>query len=149
MTIQQAAATTYAFHTDPGHGWLFVPGQALRAVGLGPVHFSRYSYLDGATGTDGMYLEEDIDAGIFLARLRALAGAEPKIEDICHHGDAFIRDQKHNRAGWAGFESVTNWPEVQGGAVPEFKPAMSQAEIWAAQDRTASFVPGGGCSHDD
>jgi hypothetical protein len=121
MTPKQAAATTYAFHTDPGHGWLFVPGANLRAVGLGPVHFSRCSYLDGATGADGMYLEEDIDAGIFLARLRHLTGAKPSIQDITHHGDAFIRANRHNGAGWSGMDSVTNWPEVQHGAMPAFR----------------------------
>lgn len=121
--VQLAAAKVYQFHTDPGHGWLFVPGDALRSVGLGPIHFSRYSYLEGFSGVDGLYLEEDCDAGIFLARLRHLSGLKPIIREVVHHGDAPIRNKIHNDQGWQGHDEVTNWPAVSLGAIPELRPA--------------------------
>lgn len=46
---------------DPGHGWLVVPLEELRALNIVD-RISRYSYLK-----DGLaYLEEDCDASVYL-----------------------------------------------------------------------------------
>ena len=66
MTTKNAVPLT--FWSDPGHGWLEVPtGLAGRLVP--PRYFSEYSYRGPATRGPGSsyYLEEDCDAGIFLA----------------------------------------------------------------------------------
>lgn len=54
------------FQCDPGHGWLSVKRQLL--VDLGILNkVSPYSYQRGKS----VYLEEDCDASILLAELRA------------------------------------------------------------------------------
>jgi hypothetical protein len=53
----------FDFHYDAGHGWLKVHVYDARDVGLDPEDFTAYSYKHG----DHLYLEEDCDAGRFLA----------------------------------------------------------------------------------
>jgi len=60
-------AKHFAFHTDPGHGWLEVDWTDLKAVDLNPTDFSRCSYRRGNT----FYLEEDCDAPKFAAAFEA------------------------------------------------------------------------------
>lgn len=53
------------FHTDPGHGWLRVPRNKMKLLPLPELEkISHYSY-QTHTGSN-FYLEEDMDAGIFL-----------------------------------------------------------------------------------
>jgi hypothetical protein len=52
------------FHTDPGHGWLEVPRNLVRRLG---VKVSSYSYVRGSSA----YLEEDSDAPKFLSAAKA------------------------------------------------------------------------------
>lgn len=47
--------------TDPGHGWLVVEMDKVRAAGIVP---TKYSYYE--PGRDLAYLEEDVDATAFL-----------------------------------------------------------------------------------
>jgi hypothetical protein len=54
-------ADTYIFHEDPGHGWLEVGRDELKRLGI-LQKISRYSYQKG----DRVFLEEDLDAGIFV-----------------------------------------------------------------------------------
>lgn len=65
------------FYTDPGHGWLEVPWTELKALGLNPNDFSRYSYRRRNT----FYLEEDCDAPKFIAAYKAKHGTEPKVRE--------------------------------------------------------------------
>ena len=60
------------FYTDAGHGWLEVERKALETLGLLPM-VSRYSYENG----DKVYLEEDLDAGLFLSALKGLGSLYP------------------------------------------------------------------------
>lgn len=52
----------FKFYSDPGHGWLEVPTDTLRKLGIAG-QISRYSYVsdDGRTA----YLEEDCDLARF------------------------------------------------------------------------------------
>ncbi len=54
---------TFIFHTDPGHGWLEVPKEIVKSVGI---KVSSYSYENGRYA----YLEEDSDAPRFIAACR-------------------------------------------------------------------------------
>ena len=86
------ASTTFKFWIDPGHGWLQVAWYDLKALGLNPRDFSRYSYRN----RNMFYLEEDCDAPKFLAAYSAKHGRPPAI--IEEHRDGvndrpiFIRD---------------------------------------------------------
>jgi hypothetical protein len=51
----------YEFHSDPGHGWLKVPLQALARLDLLD-RITTYSYRRNAF----VYLEEDQDMGLFM-----------------------------------------------------------------------------------
>jgi hypothetical protein len=55
---------TLTWICDPGHGWLVVPLDELRALGIA-ARISSYSYLK-----DGIaYLEEDCDASVYLSAI--------------------------------------------------------------------------------
>lgn len=65
--LQQSSANwRLHFHYDGGHGWLEVPLDELRKRGL-TERVSEYSYIHDNVA----YLEEDCDAAIFIAALRA------------------------------------------------------------------------------
>jgi hypothetical protein len=51
----------YRFISDPGHGWLEVPGHEIAKLGIAD-KISEYSYVHGKM----VYLEEDCDAKIFI-----------------------------------------------------------------------------------
>jgi len=53
-------------YTDPGHGWLRVPLKMLAKLGIAD-KISPFSYVR----TEYAYLEEDLDASLFLEALRA------------------------------------------------------------------------------
>lgn len=62
----------FNFHYDAGHGWLEVHAKDLEDVGLCAwMDMSRYSYHKG----HWIYLEEDLDAGIFLRRYEKAVGS--------------------------------------------------------------------------
>lgn len=61
--------TKYKFYHDPGHGWLAVPKEHLRQLGIAD-KISQYSYEKGNTA----YLEEDCDATTFIVALRLRIG---------------------------------------------------------------------------
>lgn len=66
---------TLVFHTDPGHGWLEVTRAQLDALGI-TAQITPYSYQH----RDRVYLEEDIDAGLYLQAAKA-AGYRLTIRD--------------------------------------------------------------------
>ena len=51
----------YTFVTDPGHGWVSVPLEDIKRLGITD-NISAYSYMTDKR----VYLEEDCDAGLFL-----------------------------------------------------------------------------------
>lgn len=55
----------YQWWNDPGHGWLEVPRVELEELGIAHL-ISNCSYQNG----DMVYLEEDQDAGIFIAAVK-------------------------------------------------------------------------------
>lgn len=74
-------------HTDPGHAWLFVSHLQLKWLGLSINSFTPYSYHDA----DGVYAEEDLDAGTVLRAHRAILGDEPNFDFVAHPVDAPCR----------------------------------------------------------
>lgn len=56
---------TFHFYSDPGHGWMKVPYEAINRLGIGH-KISSFSYERGCS----VYLEEDRDALYFLNALR-------------------------------------------------------------------------------
>lgn len=69
--------THFTFVSDPGHGWLLVKRSELAEVGLSAADITPYSYQSG----DMLGLEEDVDAGIFLAAYKAKTGRDAEIID--------------------------------------------------------------------
>lgn len=76
---------TYKFHTDPGHGWLQVPRVKLKELKI-ENEISQYSYVKG----DDVFLEEDLDAGLFCQAMKKL-NQEFKTEEINSDNESFIR----------------------------------------------------------
>ena len=61
MTKTTMRTKAYTFYEDPGHAWLAVPLSTLEKLGIDGC-ISSCSYIRGAIA----YLEEDLDAGIFI-----------------------------------------------------------------------------------
>tara|TARA_Y100001973_G_scaffold31542_1_gene47549 strand:+ start:118 stop:438 length:321 start_codon:yes stop_codon:yes gene_type:complete len=77
----------FSFHHDGGHGWLQVPEQSLKDLGI--EHFvSRRSYLKD----EQVYLEQDMDASLFIAAWKAEKGSQPDWFDYFEDGHSKIRD---------------------------------------------------------
>ena len=77
---------TFIFHADPGHGWLAVDMEAIKAIGMTLKDFSRYSYRRDSA----IYLEEDCDAPKFIDGWKK-AGHAFVIQTINYKNDCFIR----------------------------------------------------------
>lgn len=82
----------YAFHYDAGHGWLKVSRATLAKAGLAVTDFSTCSYLDD----EFMYLEEDLDAGVFVERFMEITGYKPEVNEVYDGSHSPIRDKRHN-----------------------------------------------------
>jgi len=78
---------TFTFYSDPGHGWLAVAYSDVLAAGLDLTSFSHYSYVKGQT----LFLEEDLDAGIFLKAWKALGFTVKIKEENEPNRDSFVR----------------------------------------------------------
>jgi hypothetical protein len=65
------------FFEDPGHGWLEVPMDLIRALGVA-ADISGYSYRKGTMA----YLEEDCDAAVFLEAFRKQYGTSPALDRV-------------------------------------------------------------------
>ena len=81
---------TYTYYSDPGHGWLAVNRADVQDVGLTPSMFSPCSYMKD----DTLYLEEDCDAGLFVAAYRAKHGRAPAYVEKGCNSDSPIRNYK-------------------------------------------------------
>lgn len=84
---------TFTFHSDPGHAWLEVNIADAAQVGLTPADFSEYSYRSGHR----LFLEEDLDAGVFIKAWKAAGNAITIVEDNEPSEDSFVRLLSHNR----------------------------------------------------
>lgn len=80
------------FYNDPGHAWCKVDRALLADLGVLD-KVSSYSYVRGSA----VYLEEDCDASLLIAALRA-RGIEPEFVEHYSDGDSPIR-------GYARFNS--------------------------------------------
>jgi hypothetical protein len=76
---------TYTFHSDAGHGWLAVKRTELFDRGL-LTKVTDYSYEKGGT----VYLEEDMDASMFIESLKA-DGVPYKIVEGAYHDRSPVR----------------------------------------------------------
>ena len=74
------------FIADPGHGWLEVPFNRLRELGITNC-ISQYSYYD--MENKRAYLEEDCDAGIFIMAAEQ-AGIDVKVTED-YQENTFVR----------------------------------------------------------
>jgi hypothetical protein len=80
---------TFTFHTDSGHGWLEVPKAIVHSL---DISISPYSYHD----SKNYYLEEDLDAGVFLKAYKA-QGSEYKIKEKHTNRSHYIRNKDRVR----------------------------------------------------
>lgn len=110
----QYTSEWFTFYADPGHAWLKVPLKALRDCGLGSTRdFSSYSFYKHDEKGGHVYLEEDCDAGIFLAAYYGRHRAMPLIKhnqrnsdspirrfERLPHGDRFNINMQEGRAIW-------------------------------------------------
>jgi hypothetical protein len=89
----QYTKESFTMHSDPGHGWLKVSGLALLRAGLDPaLDFSSCSYWNrDKAGELFFYLEEDCDAGIFLAAYYGKNRAMPLIKNRNSNSTSKIR----------------------------------------------------------
>lgn len=83
-TVSPTSGEPYIYHQDPSHGWLAVPAQQVRALGLTP---TRYSYSRAAM----LYLEEDCDMPAFMNAFRVRYHRAPRITDAHSNYDSPIR----------------------------------------------------------
>lgn len=60
----------FTLYYDAGHGWLAVTEALAATIGLTEGDFSAYSYREG----DTLYLEEDLDASVFVRAWEAARG---------------------------------------------------------------------------
>ena len=87
-------STVFTFHSDPGHGWLFVPWAVIIDLGIDTDVFTTYSYVDDK----GMYLEEDVDGPMFEKLYTATTGKRIAFQDEASIEYSEIRDkQRHQK----------------------------------------------------
>ena len=79
---------TFKFFSDPGHGWLRVDIQTVCGLGLYPPDFSRFSYQWG----HWLYLEEDVDASIFVKAYMDKHNRPPVIKEHSSDRPSVIRN---------------------------------------------------------
>jgi hypothetical protein len=80
---------SYVFHHDFSHGWLEVPAQEIKAIGV-EKRITLYSYLN----KDMVYLEKNIDARTFLD-MRILLPNPISLQNNFMDGRCFVRNFPH------------------------------------------------------
>ena len=90
---------TYTHYEDNGHGWIAVKLTELDELGIAD-KISAYSYLRGHTA----YLEEDMDAGTWIAAYEARHGEKPTIVNKYCYGRSHIRS-------YSGYPSALKSPD--------------------------------------
>lgn len=81
------------YFTDPGHGWVSVKLETLKALGIAE-KISGYSYMRGASA----YLEEDCDLGLLYQACDA-RGLEIQLQTKHTNKHSPIRSYAPYRAG--------------------------------------------------
>lgn len=79
---------TFIGISDPGHAWLQVSLEDVASARLEVGQFSPYSFIDGST----LYLEEDVDAALFVLAYEELHGPQ-SFGVVWEHVDAFDRSR--------------------------------------------------------
>lgn len=82
---------TYTFHHDDGHGWLEVPYQDMLNVGVTLEDVSRFSYAVVISYKPTVFLEEDIDIGVFM-----LAMKKAEMQETLDQIELIVRDAIQN-----------------------------------------------------
>lgn len=86
----------FTMHEDPGHGWLEVPVHLSQCVGLDQHDYSGFSYMREDELQVILYLEEDLDTGMFIRAWRDFHdGESPILERKVHGDDCFVRQLSH------------------------------------------------------
>ena len=80
---------TFIVYSDPGHAWLAAPKSYLDFLGINS-KISSYSYVSPSGGT--VYLEEDMDAGIFMNAWLAKFGFKPLMKIRYSNSSSKIRN---------------------------------------------------------
>ena len=80
-------STSLTFIEDPGHGWLVVPIDELRELGIYE-KISQFSFLAG----DHAYLEEDMDYGTYVLARREQGYPDPEVN--VRYVDRFNRNKR-------------------------------------------------------
>tara|TARA_B110000977_G_C10738670_1_gene362101 strand:+ start:181 stop:456 length:276 start_codon:yes stop_codon:yes gene_type:complete len=86
------AIVTKVMHSDPGHAWLAVKLSEIKMLGI-ETSISSYSYVKGKTA----YLEEDCDAGKFIAAMQT-KGIEVNVKEGAQRERSPIRYFKSYKA---------------------------------------------------
>jgi hypothetical protein len=76
---------TFAYHQDPGHGWIEVPNTLLKQLGIASA-ISPWSYTRGPLA----YLEEDQDAAILLRAIHG-RGEAVALNELHSNSNSFVR----------------------------------------------------------
>lgn len=85
-------STVFTFHSDPGHGWLFVPWAVIHDLKIDTDVFTEFSYVD----EKGMYLEEDVDGPLFEQIYTAATGKRIAFQDEASFEYSEIRDKQRH-----------------------------------------------------
>ena len=88
----------YTFHHDDGHGWLEVPYQDMLGVGVTLEDVSRFSYAVIKNYKPTVFLEEDIDIGVFMLAMKK-AGKPVTFKHVTTPGSSVIRTYPMNSKG--------------------------------------------------
>jgi hypothetical protein len=82
----------FTFYNDPGHGWIMVTDDDLKAVDLKPSMFSAGGQYVQRQSGQRIFLEEDCDAPQFLRAWEAKFG-KPTLKDVYlnHRSEMRIR----------------------------------------------------------
>ena len=82
--------------TDDHDGWLYIPFTDLDDVGLSPYSFTAFSRID----EKGMYLEQEMDAEVFIQTYERKTGFRVVINEI-HEESSSVREKQKNKVGVA------------------------------------------------
>jgi hypothetical protein len=89
-------ARIFTRFTDDRGGWVYIPFADLDDVGLTPYSFTAFSRID----KKGMYLEEEMDAEIFIQTYERKTGFRVVLNEVYEESSP-IRQKQANKVGAA------------------------------------------------
>lgn len=105
---------TFTLYADPSHGWLKVSAKDVNEVGLSSISFSRYSFFkNNANGWADFYLEEDMDATLFIAAYKVAYGEEPVVRESLRNTSSPIRRYERLEEGFSYRERLNRLQDLQ------------------------------------